>query len=67
MFIKIFTLTTACALSTMVAAHMEMTNPAPRESKFNPNYKDGQINYDMTSPLDSQVMNLSLPWLWSRS
>ncbi|KAK9723020.1 hypothetical protein K7432_002229 [Basidiobolus ranarum] len=54
MFTKtVFTLATACALSTLVAAHMEMTNPAPRESKFNPNYKDGQIDYDMTSPLDS--------------
>ncbi|KAK9759463.1 hypothetical protein K7432_017535, partial [Basidiobolus ranarum] len=40
-------------LWTSTLAHMEMTNPPPRESKFNPNYKDGQIDYDMTSPLDS--------------
>ncbi|ORY01957.1 hypothetical protein K493DRAFT_312233 [Basidiobolus meristosporus CBS 931.73] len=49
-----FTLTTFCALGSLVSAHMEMTNPPPRESKFNPYYKDGQIDYDMTSPLGGQ-------------
>ncbi|ORY01958.1 hypothetical protein K493DRAFT_298154 [Basidiobolus meristosporus CBS 931.73] len=41
-------------LGAPVLAHMEMTNPPPRESKFNPYYKDGQIDYDMTSPLGGQ-------------
>ncbi|KAI0244410.1 hypothetical protein L0F63_002890 [Massospora cicadina] len=29
-----------------------MSNPAPRRSKFNPSYSEGNIDYDMTSPLD---------------
>ncbi|KAJ9069640.1 hypothetical protein DSO57_1016451 [Entomophthora muscae] len=34
---------------SLVLAHMEMTNPAPRRSKHHKGYKD--IDYDMTSPL----------------
>ncbi|KAJ9069638.1 hypothetical protein DSO57_1016449 [Entomophthora muscae] len=34
---------------SLVLAHMEMTNPAPRRSKHHKGYKD--IDYDMVSPL----------------
>ncbi|KAK9693792.1 hypothetical protein K7432_013725, partial [Basidiobolus ranarum] len=33
-------------------AHMELVDPAPRKSKFNPFYKGGSVDYDMSAPLN---------------
>ncbi|KAL1709289.1 hypothetical protein EV121DRAFT_267296 [Schizophyllum commune] len=45
------------AFASLVSAHMEMTDPAPLRSKYNPNTDSNLIDYSMTSPLDSTGAN----------
>ncbi|KAK9663695.1 hypothetical protein K7432_018070 [Basidiobolus ranarum] len=41
-------------------AHMELVDPAPCKSKFNPFYKGDLVDYDMSAPLNDGWM-LSVP------
>ena len=45
------------AFASLVSAHMEMTDPAPLRSKYNPNTDSNLIDYSMTSPLISDGSN----------
>ncbi|KAH8168763.1 hypothetical protein LIA77_10889 [Sarocladium implicatum] len=45
----------AAALLSLASAHMEMTNPAPLRSKYNPFTTD--VDFDMTNPLKTDGSN----------
>ena len=54
---KTFATSIVAFLAAGVSAHMEMTDPAPLRSKYNPNTDSNLIDYSMTSPLDSTGAN----------
>jgi hypothetical protein len=42
---------------TLVLSHMEMKDPPPRRSKFNPFAPQSEIDYNMVAPLNSDGSN----------
>ncbi|KAH6985291.1 hypothetical protein EDB80DRAFT_823249 [Ilyonectria destructans] len=55
---KIFqSLALAFGFAGLAQAHMEMTFPAPFNSKYNPFAASGSIDYSMTAPLDASGSN----------
>ncbi|KAK9661688.1 hypothetical protein K7432_018182, partial [Basidiobolus ranarum] len=53
MFAKITTsLVILLGVSSTVMAHMSMTQPAPRKSKYNSFYKGDSVDYNMDAPLN---------------
>ncbi|KAH6996757.1 hypothetical protein EDB80DRAFT_132231 [Ilyonectria destructans] len=55
---KVFqSLALAFGFAGLAQAHMEMTYPAPFNSKYNPFAASGSIDYSMTAPLDASGSN----------
>lgn len=55
---KVFqSLALAFGFAGLAQAHMEMTFPAPFNSKYNPFAASGSIDYSMTAPLDASGSN----------
>lgn len=52
-----FTTVSLLAVVASVSAHMDVKSPAPLRSKFNTFYKDGNVDYNMLSPLASDGSN----------
>jgi hypothetical protein len=53
LFNSVFGILLTCGLT---AAHMEMNWPYPMRSQFDPKNKESDIDYDLTSPLESDGM-----------
>jgi len=51
-FAKFASFVTLAALAAPALAHIEMKNPPPLRSSFNPQYKDGPIQDTYTNPLN---------------
>ncbi|KAB8067225.1 hypothetical protein BDV29DRAFT_200510 [Aspergillus leporis] len=54
LFNSVFGILLTCGLT---AAHMEMNWPYPMRSQFDPKNKESDIDYDLTSPLESDGSN----------
>jgi hypothetical protein len=53
-FAKFASFVTLAALAAPALAHIEMKNPPPLRSSFNPQYKDGPIQDTYTNPLNKE-------------